>query len=71
MARDDLITELLADLYNRARPQPTSPNKTLTKYMLASDRVTADDEVTLTVRTPPFRTAPSANNLVVGQGQVR
>lgn len=72
MSRASLITKLLADLYDRQRPAASSRNKLLQKYLFMRDSITTADTYTPTLRTPPFRYAPTAGTkLRWGQGQYR
>lgn len=72
MSRESLITKLLGDLYDRQRPAVSSRNKTLQKFLFARDSVTVGDAYTSTLRTPPFKYAPtSGTKLRYGAGQWR
>ncbi len=74
MSRADIISRLLAELYDRQRPTRPSQNKSLTKSLFPSDVVAVTDTQTLTAHTPPFKWAPVTGvheKLVWGQGQWR
>jgi hypothetical protein len=68
------LDQLIEDLDDRARPDPPSKNRVLTKFKLISDVVALSSETTITtLATPPYHwhdaAGTTATSLIWGLGE--
>lgn len=55
MAQEDIVPQLLAEIFNRAIPDPLDDNSPLNSFSAPVDGVSLSDTVTTTTATGPFK----------------